>query len=209
MTSLKKIDANIQTITSDTGKLNELIHITGVMIMEHAKEHGDTSRALVLAKKMPRSFRGELLIQWLHTYSPIRVIVKNDKHGLSKKTAKTYVPWDIEGAKANPFYTLEGGGSTRAPMDFTKVCQQVTNLAEQLEKKSDNGKIEDNACDAAKQIATMLKSLDFSALKPSATDSEAEPAGKAALNKYDKLDDEAVADLNAAFGGPAAKKQAA
>jgi len=72
---MKTIKANLKKIGLSGHKLNVLIHDTGVLIMEHAKEHKDgADTALALVKAMPASMRRTMLIAWFNEFSPIRVI---------------------------------------------------------------------------------------------------------------------------------------
>jgi hypothetical protein len=110
--SLKIIDKNIRSITGNIAKLNGLIHDTGMLIMRHANDHGDCTRALVLVKAMPASFRRGLLVGWFERNSPIRMNLTNDKVGMLKAEAKGYTPFNLEAAAAVPFYVE---ASTKAP----------------------------------------------------------------------------------------------
>jgi hypothetical protein len=109
--SLKIIDKNIRSITGNIAKLNGLIHDTAMLILSHANDHGDCTRALVLVKAMPASFRRGLLVGWFERNSPIRMNLNNDKVGMLKAEAKGYTPFDLEAAAAVPFYVEQ----TKAP----------------------------------------------------------------------------------------------
>lgn len=109
--SLKIIDKNIRSITGNIAKLNDLIHTTAMLILSHANDHGDCTRALVLVKAMPASFRRGLLVGWFERNSPIRMNLTNDKVGMLKAEAKGYTPFNLEAAAAVPFYVEQ----TKAP----------------------------------------------------------------------------------------------
>lgn len=152
--SLKKIDANIKTVTTNAAKLNTLIHETGVMVLEHAKEHGDCTRALSLVKAMPASMRRTMLVLWFETYSPIRVKFTADKVGILKADAKNFTDWDIEGAKATPFFELAEQNPEKS-YDFEALVKMVQGLAKQIEKKVEEGKVPD--ADKASALALAAK----------------------------------------------------
>jgi len=157
--SLKTIDKNIKTITTNAAKLNILIHDTAMLIMSHAKEHGDCSRALTLANAMPASMRRTMLVAWFDKYSPIRVIQANNKVGILKPTAKTYVEWNLEGAAAEPFYELAEAVPEKPALDFNALMQMVQRLSKQIEKKIEEGAIVDEDIESAKAVARAVAGL--------------------------------------------------
>lgn len=158
--SLKKIKGNIRRITTNAQKLNVLIHETGVLILEHAQAHGDCTEALNLVKAMPASMRRTMLVLWFDTYSPIRVALQNDKVGLAKAESKNFKPFDIEAAKATPFYELAEQNPEKS-YDFAALVKMVESLGKQIEKKIADGKVpvEDRA--SAEAVARKVQSLRF------------------------------------------------
>lgn len=176
--SLKQIDQKIRRITTNAQKLNELIHETAVMVAEHAKEHGDCTRALTLVKAMPASMRRTMLVLWFNTYTPIRVVFTNDKVGILKESAKGYTPFDIESGKETPFYELAEQNAETQPLDFDKLIAMLPALAKRIEKKVEEGEVEENAVPIANNIATTLKALKFD--RPANDEAEADrEAGEA------------------------------
>jgi len=159
--TLKIIDRNVKRIVTNGQKLNVLIHETAVLIAEHAKQHGDCTRALALVKAMPASMRRTMLVLWFDTFTPIRVSLTNDKVGMLKETAKTYVPFDIEGGKAKPFYELAEETPEKS-YDFAALVKMVESLGKQIEKKIDEGKVKPTDTEAARNIALTVQALKFS-----------------------------------------------
>lgn len=156
MTTLKKIDANLKRITTNGHKLNVLIHDTGMLILEHAKEHGDCTRALSLVKAMPASMRRTMLIQWIETFSPIRVRFNDDKVGMLKEKAKTYTPFDLKGAAATPFYEMAEATPEKAPLTYEQVLAMLPALAKRIQKRAEEGEIEENAIEKSLKLAKAL-----------------------------------------------------
>lgn len=158
--SLKVIDRNIKSVATNASKLNLLIHNTGILILEHAKEHGDCTRALSLVKAMPASMRKTMLVLWFSTYSPIRVMEKNDKVGMLKDTAKGYTPFDIEAARETAFFDLAEQNPEKT-YDFKALVALVERLGKTIEKKIEDGKVPEEDKASAEAIAAQIKSLNF------------------------------------------------
>lgn len=172
MSALKNIDRNIRTITTNAAKLNMLIHETGVMVLEHAKEHGDCTRALALVKAMPASMRRTMLVLWFETYSPIRIREANDKVGILKEAAKGYTDWDIEGAKETPFFELANQNPEKS-YSFEDLVKMVERLSKQIEKKIEEGKVPEGDVASAQALAITIGGLKVERVKPVANDAAA------------------------------------
>lgn len=163
MTTLKNIDQNIKRITTNAKKLNELIHSTAIMVIQHAKEHGDCTRALALVKAMPASMRRTMLVLWFETYTPIRVKLNDDKVGILKETAKNYVAWDIDGATATPFYELAEQNAEEKVYDYAALVAMVERLSKQIEKKIEAGAVPDADVEKAQALARSVAGLKIAA----------------------------------------------
>lgn len=163
MTTLKNIDTNIRKITTNAKKLNELIHSTAIMVIQHAKEHGDCTRALALVKAMPASMRRTMLVLWFETYTPIRVKLNDDKVGILKETAKNYVAWDIDGATATPFYELAEQNAEEKVYDYAALVAMVERLSKQIEKKIEAGAVPDADVEKAQALARSVAGLKIAA----------------------------------------------
>jgi hypothetical protein len=161
--SLKNIDSNIKRITTNAKKLNDLIHSTAMLVIEHAKEHGDCTRALSLVKAMPASMRRTMLVLWFDTYTPIRVVEKNDKVGILKQAAKGYVEWDIDGAAATPFYELAEQNAEEKTYDYAALVAMVERLGKQIDKKIEEGKVPVEDYEKAKALARSVAGLKAAA----------------------------------------------
>lgn len=157
--SLKTIDKNIKTITTNAAKLNKLIHETAMLIMSHAKEHGDCSRALTLANAMPASMRRTMLVAWFEKYSPVRIVQANNRVGILKATAKNYVEWNLEGAAEEPFYDLAETIPEKAALDFQALLVMVQKLSKTIEKKIEDGGVVDSDVESAKALARAVAGL--------------------------------------------------
>ena len=173
MSALKNIDRNIRTITTNAAKLNMLIHETGIMVLEHAKEHGDCTRALALVKAMPASMRRTMLVLWFETYSPIRIRQANDKVGILKPAAKGYTDWNIEGAKATPFFALAEKNPEAKSYSFDDLVKMVERLSKQIEKKIADGEVPEDDVASAQALAITIGGLKVERVKQVANDAAA------------------------------------
>lgn len=177
--SLKNIDKNIRAITTSAAKLNMLIHTTAMMVAAHAQEHGDCTRALSLVKAMPASMRRTMLVLWFNTYTPIRVIEKNDKVGMLKETAKGYTPFDLEAGNQTPFFDLAEQNPETGVLDFDKLVALVARLSKTIDKRIDDGKVADEDVESAKAISRTLSGLRFERVKAANEDEAFGPAPRA------------------------------
>ncbi len=154
--------ARFKKITSDYGKINLYVHETAMMILRHAFEHNDCSTAQGLINAMPQSARKLALINWFHTFSPI-VVKDDDKWNskMHKEGTKLFVAFDIEGAEANPWFTIaDKMGAEKPALDQAGILKWLETQAAQWEKKADDGnKVAPEASMAAKALAAALRSI--------------------------------------------------
>lgn len=164
-------------ITSDYGKINKYIHETGILILKHAFEHKDCSTAQGLVNAMPQSARKLALINWFAKFSPI--VVKDDDKWTSrmhKEGSKLFVPFDIEGAEANPWFTIaEEMGAEKPPVDLAGMVAWLETQAKSWEKKAESGKVTDDDVIMATTLAAKLRAIKL--VKPVAEVGEEEAFG--------------------------------
>lgn len=158
MSPLKRIDGKIARIVTNSAKLNELIHETGMDILRHAQEHGDCTRALKLAQAMPASMRRAMLIAWFSKFSPVTVKLGDDpKVGINKgKTANAY---DLEAAGATPFYQMAEDTPETKEYTLAELVKMVQTLGKRIKSKADKGEVADNDREAAVRIAGTLEAF--------------------------------------------------
>lgn len=157
-----QMGVRFKKITSDYGKINVYVHETALMILKHAKEHKDCSTAQGLINAMPQSARKLALINWFHTYSPI--VVKDDakwNSKMHKEGTKLFVPFDVEGAEANPWYSMaEVMGAEKPPVDFAGMLKWLESQAAAWDKKAEDGtKVSESEALTAKALAAALRSI--------------------------------------------------
>lgn len=140
--TLAIIDAGLRGLRQNAANRLANVQRIGLLILAHAAEHGDCSRAAPLMRILPTSERTQLR-RWFDTYSPISVRVgktaADDRASLRKQGDKKHATWNIDGATANPWHT----------MAKDEKEQEILNL------EAFSGKV-------ASSLAKLLKSIDKS-----------------------------------------------
>lgn len=150
---LKKIDANIRGITTRGAAFRATVQATAILIVEHAKEHGDCSRALKLVTAIPMASDRVKLINWFGLVSPINVTFTSDvtkrRVGLRKNDSKAYNPFDMNKAKALNYWEV-GKSDDDATEELTSsaVNTLILKLAKKLRREMDEGHVAANDKDA-------------------------------------------------------------
>lgn len=166
---LGKIDDKINSFVTNRDKLKALGHEIAMLIFDHAKEHSDVSRAIKLTRAFPNSWQPQLEA-WFKAFSPIRVVVKNDKCELDPKykvamkasTANKDEFWDRATALATPFYDLQEEAEVKSKTyDFAALVAMVQNLSKSINKKIEEGKVPEEDVASAKAIAATVASLNL------------------------------------------------
>lgn len=105
--------------------------------LKHALDHSDPRPMGHLCKKLHSSQRPEALKVWAAKFSPIYF----EKHEakLRKQDSKFYVPFNMEGAAAEPYWTpAENVGK---PLTLEALRKLVATLEKKLDKAIDDDKI--------------------------------------------------------------------
>jgi len=160
MSNFAKIKSNITRITTNAVKLNGLIHETAMLIMKHAKEHGDCSQAQDLVMAMPASMRRTMLIQWFSLYSPI--VTKNDatfKSKLRLSDNNLFVDFNLEGAEATPFWQIANETPESKPMTYDEAVAFVARLAKRFDKELKENHVKAGDKTKTEKLAKALASL--------------------------------------------------
>lgn len=117
-------------------------HPLAIKVLERVMETRNATIALQLQNAMPKILRKREFAAWLATYSPIKLSQEGKetsdfaKCELRPETGdKLYRPFDIEGAKANPFFMKKEEVKALDPgkMDIAKmILTQITSLANSM-----------------------------------------------------------------------------
>lgn len=104
--SLANLGKRIAVIrSSGSTDSDHFIHETAILVLIHAKKHGDCSAALDLVAAMPSGRRQAKLAEWFATYGPIQVMASRGTVRLTPKNSTQYRAFDLEAARSRPFYT--------------------------------------------------------------------------------------------------------
>lgn len=109
LTAIRKVNKKAET-------LQESYHNVGIAAMLYAAQLSETPEAACslmteLVYNMPIGQRTETFKEWVRAYSPIAFSKKERAAVLLDSKSKMYKPFDIEGAKANPYYSKFGAES--------------------------------------------------------------------------------------------------
>lgn len=154
-TSNAAINATIKSIRTSTEKVRGLIQTGIVQCIEHANAYGDCTGAARLVDAIPQEMRRAEVVKHFAEYSPIRIVGqgrgKPMKASLRKETDAGYNAFNVEGAKANPWF--ERAAIARAddremqPFDEEAARGRIVQLAGFIETKSNTVnkvKLDDN-----------------------------------------------------------------
>lgn len=132
----KKIDALIRGIANRTISYRAAVQACAVLVVEHAKETNDCSRALKLCEAVGMASDRVKLITWFGMVSPINVTftsdVKKRRVGLRKSDSKAYNAFNVDRAKALEYWTV---GKTDDEMTEELTAGAVNTLILKLVKK--------------------------------------------------------------------------
>lgn len=202
--TLKQIDEQIATFTTNRKALAALGHNIGMMILRHAapaevnddcQGSGDCTRALKLVKAMPKSWAAGMEL-WFKTYSPIRVVGKNDKcefdpkyKKLSKEEKLTW--WKLAEAAETTFLEMEPEVATTKVLTVEALLKLLEQQASRITKNVEEGKVAEADAPAALLMASDLVALSKKKYRS---------AAKSKKNNKLAANDPAVDMANAANG---------
>lgn len=129
---LKTIDRNIRTLSANPDKIDNLVQTTADLIVVHANEHGDTTRALALVTAMPTGKRKTQLVDWFNVTTPITVDTKKKTVCLQRDKVLVEAP---EGENANAFRNMPAVQKAPAnKMQLADAQKLAGKLVTKLEK---------------------------------------------------------------------------
>lgn len=175
--TLKQIDDKINTFSTNKVALQKLGHEIAMLIFRHAAPASlpecdgtaDVTRALKLAKQMPKSWQPQL-VEWFKLYSPVRIVVKNDKCGLDadyKALPKAEKPkaWKLDEANENPFYELEEPDAVGKTLSIDELIAMFTRIPKLIETKVKEGLVKTDDIPKAETLVTFARAIDFDKVK--------------------------------------------
>ena len=145
----KGLSDGIKWVRTTGNKFDNTVHLIAVAVVVHAKEHGDCSFALRLVEAMPRSARRAALIKWFTAFSPISVTFTKEadkrRVGLRKPGMANFNEYNIEGARANPYYDWDKAedNALAALLGLGDFNEAVVKLADRMAKAVKDGKVKE------------------------------------------------------------------
>lgn len=149
MSNLKKIDAKIRGIATRGQSFRQAVQDCAVMIVAHAAESNDCSRALILAAAIPMASDRVRFINWLSIVSPINVTFTADvakrRVGLRKSDSKAYNPFNVDKAKTLMYWEVgKTDDEQTEEMTASVVNTLILKLAKKLRREMDEGHVAAN-----------------------------------------------------------------
>jgi hypothetical protein len=163
VTSLSTINKMISGIQRSAVKLNETIHATALLCVQHAKDYGDASPAARLVDALPTSHRRSLVINWFGQFSPITIGKdgKTDKmkahlRGNAEEREKM---WMIAEAKATPFYAMPEAEREPDVPTYEGIHNNILSFIKRQETRVEKIENEDEKQKAAAEVAALKKAV--------------------------------------------------
>ncbi len=111
--------------------LNDDVHNEAVAHLAHADKSGDLRGLLEFINLAPRSIRKVRIAAWAVQWGPVKMGKRNpdDTFQGINQTDKAVKPYDLAGAKANPFYVEPEAVKAKALPEFiTRTMAEIKNL---------------------------------------------------------------------------------
>lgn len=146
MLTIKTFARACTSLASAGVKANDTAHTLGLFAISHALETGDIRPMdqVYLAMQQGR-LRAEGFRFWVEQYSPIQWD-KGGKIKLTKPTAKSFRPYDVEMATDNPFWTLDGANERPIKeLSLTILQAMLAKALKKADELNDRGEIVNKA----------------------------------------------------------------
>jgi hypothetical protein len=142
-TSARALLALITRIGTSANKLQTMIHDAAIGCLQHAETYGDAVPMQKLYLVLPKSQRREALLDWVTVNSPIRITQGGAVVGLLKADEKGYVPFNVDGARAVPFW--EKDERAMKPMGESDFEKQIVQKLKSIEERQAKAAMPENA----------------------------------------------------------------
>lgn len=150
-TELKALKGRITSAINADEKTDASIHALATEVLAHAADSGDFTLFARLigdvttagGEVFGRGVRSRrlALLEWAGEFSPLRVN-GDGVIGALKSSAKGYVAYNLSGAKANPFWTLQSEANRRVtnrPFDLTTISGRLSGIGKAIDKQVEAG----------------------------------------------------------------------
>lgn len=122
------IDKAIASIKARGAKLDEAIWITGLSVLAHASEHGDTTPADRLVNAMPKGGRKLALVEWMLAFGQVAHLDKGATDAI--KAGRVFKldrakKLDLDAAELKPWYEFKKEAPVSTAFDAQKACHAL------------------------------------------------------------------------------------
>lgn len=138
--AIKSLDSQITAVIKSTHNTAATIHAVAVMCLAHAKQHNDPRKLDRLYTGIHKATRPEALKAWVEKFSPVRWS-GDGKVGMLKENSKKYVPFDVKGADAEPYWTPSE--TVKKPLTLAALKAIIAQMEKKLNSAEDNDLIAD------------------------------------------------------------------
>ena len=157
MTTAAEINKAITSIHGRGAKLDGDIHRTGVSVLAHASEHGDTTLADKLVHAMPKGGRKLALVEWMLAHGQLaKLDPKADKDAIAEgrlfKLDRSR-KYDEEGAIATPWTEFKPEANVLTAFDVQAAVQSVL---KRMQKAAANGLTIEHKAEALKEAQALV-----------------------------------------------------
>ena len=157
MTTAAEINKAIISIHGRGAKLDGDIHRTGVSVLAHASEHGDTTLADKLVHAMPKGGRKLALVEWMLAHGQLaKLDPKADKDAIAEgrlfKLDRSR-KYDEEGAIATPWTEFKPEANVLTAFDVQAAVQSVL---KRMQKAAASGLTIEHKAGALKEAQALV-----------------------------------------------------
>lgn len=154
---LAKIDGNIKQIANRAKTQRKAIQDTAVLILIHAAQYGDYSRADALVHAMGEGMKQNALVEWFVSFGGLTVGERDDgTKGFTGWSGKAHIKKHLDDAKAKPWYEFKKEKPFEG-FELEAAIQQVISKAESMEKRRAQFAAEGDTENAGKIVVDISK----------------------------------------------------
>lgn len=126
-----EINKAIASIANRGKKLDADIQATGLSVIHHTEEHGDSTLADKLVNALPKGSRKLALVEWMLAFSKLRLLDKANQDDAPRVAAGAFFAYDkskrtdIESAAQKPWYEFKPEAHVLTAFDAQAAVQGV------------------------------------------------------------------------------------
>jgi hypothetical protein len=132
------LDKRIDAVLKRSNTLAADLHKIMVECLTHAEQHNDPRKLDRIYHGLHKASRPEAFKVWVEKFSPVRWN-GDGKVGMLKQTAKNYVPFDVKGADAEPYWTPQE--VIQKPLTLAALKKMIEQMEKKLAKAEEEGRI--------------------------------------------------------------------